>query len=88
MKKLVCSTVALLVIFGSVSIPFAEIREEESQKAGSGLQNVHERVLCVDGLKVFQTIVFGFKGDGGAGVSSIQLMEEKDGRLVPVRCSE
>jgi hypothetical protein len=31
--------------------------------------------------------VFGFVQDGGASVSNIQLMEEKDGKLVPVRCS-
>ena len=88
MKKLVCSAVALLVIIGSVSIAFAEIREEESQRGGAGLQNVHNKLLCVDGFKVFQTIVFGFKGEGGAGVSNTQLMEEKDGKLVAVRCSK
>jgi hypothetical protein len=34
------------------------------------------------------TIVFGFKNDGGAAVSNIQLMEEKNGTLVPVHCSK
>jgi len=42
----------------------------------------------VDGFKVFQTIVFGFVKGGGAAVSNIQLMEEKDGMLVPVQCSD
>jgi hypothetical protein len=42
----------------------------------------------VDGFKVFQTIVFGFVKDGGAAVSNIQLMEAKEGNLVPVRCTQ
>ena len=88
MKKLVYVVVVLLVVVGSVSLGFADIRVKETKKGGPGLQNVHNQVVCVDGLKVFQTIVFGFKGDGGAGVSNIQLMEEKNGSLVPVRCSK
>ncbi len=88
MKKAVFAILMVFFVLGTVSSVFAEIREEENQRGGAGLQNVHDRVLCVDGFKVFQTIVFGFKGDGGAGVSNIQLMEEKDGKLVPVRCSK
>jgi len=88
MKKFVCTGVLLLVMLGSVSLVSAEIREEEKMRGGKGLQNVHNQVLCVDGFKVFQTIVFGFKGEGGTAVSNIQLMEEKNGQLVPVRCSK
>ena len=87
MKKLVCSTVLLFLILGSVSISFADIKEEENKKGGAGLQNVIDRVVCADGFKVFQTIVFGFKGDGGAAVSNIQLMDVVDGKPVPARCS-
>ena len=87
MKKYFCSAVVLLVVCGSVNLGFADIKETDSKRGGAGLQNVHDRVLCVDGFKVFQTIVFGFVKDGGAAVSNIQLMEEKKGNLVPLRCS-
>ena len=46
-----------------------------------------DRVLCVDGLKVFQTLSYGYGNGSGAAVSNIQLYEEKDGKVVPVRCS-
>jgi hypothetical protein len=88
MKKLFCVGVVLLVVLGSLALVFAEIRETQRKRGGPDLQNVHDRVLCVDGFKVFQTIVFGFVKDGGAAVSNIQLMEEKKGNLVPVRCTE
>jgi hypothetical protein len=87
MKKYFRVGVVLLLVLGSVALVFADIRETQRERGGSDLQNVHDRVLCVDGFKVFQTIVFGFVQDGGASVSNIQLMEEKDGKLVPVRCS-
>jgi hypothetical protein len=87
MKKYFRVGVVLLLVLGSVALVFADIRETQRERGGSDLQNVHDRVLCVDGFKVFQTTVFGFVQDGGASVSNIQLMEEKDGKLVPVRCS-
>jgi hypothetical protein len=87
MKKFFCVGVVLLVILGSVALVFAEIKETQRERGGPDLQNVHDRVICVDGFKVFQTIVFGFYSGGGAAVSNIQLMEMKDGKLVPVRCS-
>jgi len=80
--------VVLLVVLGNVALVSAEIRETQRERGGPDLQNVHDRVICVDGFKVFQTIVFGFAKDGGAAVSNIQLMEERNGNLVPVRCSE
>jgi hypothetical protein len=46
-----------------------------------------DRVLCVDGLKVFQSLSYGYGNGSGAAVSNIQLYEEKDGKVVPVRCS-
>ena len=88
MKKKFRVGVVLLLVLGSVALVFADIREIQRARGGSDLQNVHDRVLCVDGFKVFQTIVFGFVKDGGAAVSNIQLMEEKGGMLVPVRCSD
>ncbi|MCK4502865.1 MAG: hypothetical protein KAU22_07495 [Desulfuromonadales bacterium] len=47
----------------------------------------HDRILCIDGLKVFQTIAFGYGNGTGAAVSNIQLYEEKKGKVIPVRCS-
>ena len=88
MKKKFCVAVVLLLVLGSVALVFAGIKETQRARGGSDLQNVHDRVLCVDGFKVFQTIVFGFVKGGGAAVSNIQLMEEKDGMLVPVQCSD
>jgi len=88
MKKLFCVGVVLLAVLGSVALVPAEIRETQKERGGAGLQNVHDRVICVDGFKVFQTIVFGFAKDGGAAVSNIQLMEERNGSLVPVLCSD
>ena len=87
MKKYFRVGVVLLLVLGSVALVFADIRQTQKERGGSDLQNVHDRVLCVDGFKVFQTIVFGFVKDGGAAVSNIQLMEKKEGMLVPVRCS-
>ena len=87
MKNILCIGLLVIVVFGSACAVSAKIHEIEAARGGAGLQNVHNKVLCVDGFKVFQTIVFGFKGDGGTGISNIQLMEEKDGNLVPVRCS-
>ena len=88
MKKYFRVGVVLLLVLGSVAIVFADIKEIQRARGGSNLQNVHDRVLCGDGFKVFQTIVFGFVKDVGAAVSNIQLMEEKNGMLVPVRCSD
>ena len=87
MKKFFRVGVVLLVILGSVALVFAEIKETQRERGVPDLQNVNDRVICVDGFKVFQTIVFGFSRGGGAAVSNIQLMEMKDGKLVPVRCS-
>jgi hypothetical protein len=88
MKKIFRMGLILLIVLGSAALVFADIRETQRERGGSDLQNVHDRVLCVDGFKVFQTIVFGFRKEGGAAVSNIQLMEEKNGTLVPVHCSK
>ena len=87
MKKFFCWAVVLLVVLGTVALVFAEIRQTQRERGGPDLKNVYDRVLCVDGFKVFQTIVFAFAEDGGSAVSNIQLMEAKDGNLVPVRCT-
>ena len=48
--------------------------------------HVDDRLLCVDGLKVFQTATFGFGIGSGTAVSNIQLFEVKDGKVVPATC--
>lgn len=45
-------------------------------------KNVLNRVLCVDGLKVFQSSFYDSRG----GITMIQLYEEKNGNIVPARC--
>lgn len=61
-------------------------REEAAGGAGGAGERV-DRILCVDGLKVFQTIVLGVGTGSGAGVSTIQLYEERDGKTVPATCT-
>ena len=80
--------VVLIVVHGSVALGLAKIREIDRERGGPDLQNVNDRVICADGFKVFQTIVFAFDERGGSAVSNIQLMEEKNGVLVPVRCRD
>jgi hypothetical protein len=51
--------------------------------------DIHDRVICVDGFKVFQTVVYGFcNNGGGAAVSNIQLYIDKGGRVVPATCGD
>ncbi len=88
MKKLLYIGVLLIIVLGSVAVGVAKIRELDRDRGGADLQNVNDRVLCVDGFKVFQTIVFAFDERGGSAVSNIQLMEERNGILVPVRCQD
>jgi hypothetical protein len=88
MKKSFCLGVVLIIVLGGVALGLAEIRELRRERGGADLQNVNDRVLCVDGFKVFQTIVFAFDNRGGSAVFNLQLMEERNGMLVPVRCQD
>ena len=88
MKKAICVSVVLIIVLGGVASGLAKIREMDRERGGADLQNVNDRLLCVDGFKVFQTIVFAFDERGGSAVSNIQLMEEQNGVLVPVRCQD
>ena len=86
-KKIILATCMLTVLIGVPSLVFSsEIRELAVEGADDNRYGF-DRVICVDGLKIFQTIAFGY-GDGtGAAVSNIQLYEEKNGKVVPVRCN-
>ena len=69
------------LIFGFASFSFAESKITELGRDLKG----EIKVLCVDGLKVLQS--FGYGTGPGPGVSIIQLYEEKNGNVVPVRCN-
>lgn len=58
-----------------------------TELAKKGDQYTISRVLCVDGLKVFQTFALFENHRGGAGASTIQLYELKKGRVVPATCT-
>ena len=77
------------VLSFSVSVFASEIKELKAAgdlSVKGKMVDREDRVLCVDGLKVFQTIAFGYGNGTGAAVSNIQLYEEINGKVVPVRC--
>lgn len=85
MKPVSLLSALLFVCIGTSVCCAAEIRE----LAGAGADEHRygsDRIICVDGLKIFQTIAFGYGNGTGAAVSNIQLYEEKNGKVVPVRC--
>ena len=77
--------VVVFVLCSAVSVLASEIKEaarpNHGTLAGGNVRYIN-KVLCVDGLKVFQTVTYA----SGTGVSNIQLYEEKNGKVVPVRC--
>ena len=88
LKRFLQVVMVFFVVFSSAFVFASEIKELSREERGPGRvrPSASDRVLCVDGLKVFQTIAFGY-GDGtGAAVSNVQLYEEKNGKVVPVRC--
>lgn len=92
MKSIIYCTVT--VIFLNLSFIFAqpvfssEIKELTASYVNhtAAIRQSIDRVICVDGLKVFQTIVFGYGQGSSASISNIQLYESKDGTTVPVKC--
>lgn len=79
-----------LVMLLSVTSASAKIREQDRNSDISRHVKGHstDRVLCIDGMKVFQTIAFGAGNGYGAAVSNIQLYEEKNGKVVPATCTD
>ena len=68
---------------------------DEAEHSRKRIIGVSRFVLCVDGLKVFQTIgpaAGGIWGSSGynlnQAVSTIQLYEERNGKVVPATCSD
>lgn len=80
----------LIVLLLAAATVSAKIREQEHNSDISRLVKGHstDRVLCIDGMKVFQTIAFGAGNGYGAAVSNIQLYEEKNGKVVPATCTD
>ena len=80
---------AALVLLTATTAP-AKIREQDRNSDISRHVKGHstDRVLCIDGMKVFQTIAFGAGNGYGAAVSNIQLYEEKNGKVVPATCTD
>ncbi len=85
-RRLLTLTVILLV----AATASAKIREQEHNSDISRVVKGHstDRVLCIDGMKVFQTIAFGAGNGYGAAVSNIQLYEEIKGKVVPATCTD
>ena len=93
MRRFTALTVFMFVLFSSTYC-FSEIKElakgqgrsetESTTRAWEGARA--DRVVCVDGLKVFQTFVVAGDTSGGVAVSTIQLYETRNGMVVPATC--
>lgn len=73
------------MVFAGTEIVEIGSREEAAGGEGGAGERV-DRVLCVSGMKVYQTVVFGVGNGSGSAVSNIQLYEERDGKVVPMTC--
>jgi len=80
-----------LIVF-STSVFASEIRELAARERANHSNDERwtgpsfDRLVCVDGLKIFQTVAFAYGNNSGAAVSNIQLYEDKNGKVVPVLC--
>ena len=81
---------AIVLVVLTATVASAKIREQERNSDISRVVKGHstDRVLCIDGMKVFQTIAFGAGNGYGAAISNIQLYEEKNGKVVPATCTD
>ena len=75
----------VILSFGSTSLFASEIKEMAKKVDHEGGQ-LMVRILCIDGMKVFQSVAYGIGNGSGTAVSNIQLYEEKNGKTVPIRC--
>jgi hypothetical protein len=80
------------MVFSFSTVLASEIKESftgdqvEVVRKGGARVNKVDRLLCIGGVEVLQTIAFGYADGSGVAVSNLQLMEEKNGKVVPVRC--
>lgn len=90
MKRLLQGIIIILLLCSAASVLASEIVpltiKWEVGKDDEPMRRMADKILCVDGLKVFQTVAFGYGDGGGAAISNTQLYEEKNGKVVPVRC--
>lgn len=88
MLRSIAQAVLLLGLIGAASLSFAgeKIQELDTDRGDARTYSfgAQDRLLCVDGLKVFQTVSYG----SGAGVSNIQLYEVRNGKVVPATCTK
>ncbi|MCP3671276.1 MAG: hypothetical protein GY814_12755 [Gammaproteobacteria bacterium] len=71
-----------------------EFQQSVGRHAGpgslAGSHGLRRFVLCVDGLKILQTVGPAAGWGGGVGfshaVSTVQLYEERDGKALPAKC--
>ena len=90
MKRLLQGIIVLFLLCLATPVLASEIVPLtitwEVGKDDEPMRRMADKILCVDGLKVFQTVAFGYGDGGGAAISNTQLYEEKNGKVVPVRC--
>ncbi len=90
MKRLLQGIIVMFLLCSAASVLASEVVHLTTKwEVGSDdepMRRMADKILCVDGLKVFQTVAFGYGDGSGAAVSNIQLYEEKHGKVVPVRC--
>lgn len=90
MKRLLQGIIILFLLCSAAPVLASEIVPLtitwEVGKDDEPMRRMADKILCVDGLKIFQTVAFGYGDGGGAAISNTQLYEEKNGKVVPVRC--
>jgi hypothetical protein len=84
--------ILFVILLAATSVAMAGIRVMDKVDLGSG-ENVRAgaQTLCIDGQKFVLTYGWAstakVKGvAAGGGVSTIQVYEEKDGKVVPAKC--
>ena len=75
--------VVLCLLIATVIFTTPAFCSEIKELAKDGFSGGYDQVLCVDGLKVFKTIMYT---GSGVAVASSQLYEEKNGKVVPATC--
>lgn len=97
MKRILCVFLVGFIMSSSAALAGISTKEKagkrEPFKQGgkTGADMIQEgwlgdRVICVDGLKLFQTVGPAWGDRANPSVSTIQLYEERDGEVVPAKC--
>ena len=88
LKRFLQVFIVVFVVCSAVSVFAYEIKEiaRQNRVRSDVPEDSQDRILCVDGLQVFQTIAFGAGKGNGVAISNLQLYEEKNGKVVPATC--